>query len=353
MVEIAKGFRSGKKIYILDEPTASLADRETHNLFELMRAVKEKGLSVVFVSHRLNEVLSICDEVTVLKDGESVGVFKTAQLDMHGLARHMSSAKIADNLISSTHKARSDQLRGTPYIEFSKFTRKKYFRELTLDLYKGEVLGVGGLQGVGRSEFFRSAIGIDEKDLGEVYFEGRRIQIGSPLDALVYGIVYVTEDRRQEGLFYNQNITFNTSISSLKALISKVGVINLEAERTSVDKFIRNLNIRVSGVDQLALTLSGGNQQKIVLARWLMAQARVIIFDEPTVGIDIGAKEEMYNIIAELAQTNKAIVAICTEVSELLRLSDRIVVLRKDGTFSDIVNVANVDESGIREMMVV
>jgi ABC-type sugar transport system ATPase subunit len=352
MVEIAKGFRSGKRIYILDEPTASLADHEVERLFELMKTVKAKGLSVIFVSHRLNEVLSFCDQVTVLKDGKTVGVFDTRQLTIHDLAAKMSSERAIGKAKKRSVIQKANGHRGAPYISFSNFSRQNYFSGLSLDLYKNEVLGVAGLQGVGRSEFFRAALGIDEKITGEVNVAGQRANIRTPLDALRYGIVYVTEDRRKEGVFPNQELSPNISISNLSAVSSRMGIIDLQAESRRVGGLVSDLNIRAVNLQQLAMSLSGGNQQKVVLARWLMAEAKVIIFDEPTVGIDVSAKEEIHGLIDELCRADKAIVAICTEIPELLRVSDRIIVLRKNGTFSDIVDRDDVDEKTVREMLV-
>ncbi|MFB3926193.1 MAG: sugar ABC transporter ATP-binding protein [Syntrophales bacterium] len=349
MVEIAKGFREGKKIYILDEPTASLAEEEVNRLFKLIRTVKEKGLSVVFVSHRLNEVLSLCDQVTVIKDGKNVGVFDSKDLDVHKLASYMTSDQIAE----MSKREATNKLNGKkPFIRLSNFSRKRYFKNLSLDLYKGEVLGIGGLLGVGRSEFFRSILGVDKKESGEIYIDGRLAKIKSPLEALRYGIAYVTEDRRNEGLFYNQTIVTNISISALKNLLSIMGFIRLSKERKKVEELVNDLNIKITDVNQLSMSLSGGNQQKVVLARWLMANANTIIFDEPTVGIDVGAKAEIHKLISDLARLGKVIVAICTEIPELLMVSDKIVVLRKNGTFSEVVQACDVDERMIREMII-
>ncbi len=352
MVEIVKGFRSGKRVYILDEPTASLADEETERLFNLVQTVKEKGLSVVFVSHRLNEVLAICDQVTVLKDGKTVGVFNAADLTVHDLAAHMSSERVAATVKGGVRSVGRAGERRHPYVSFKGFSRHKYFSDLSLDLYENEVLGVAGLQGVGRSEFFRSALGIDEKQSGVVEVAGQDVRIKTPQDALAHGIVYVTEDRRKEGIFHNQDVVANVSISSLKAVLSKFGTIRTDVEGRQIAGLVKRLNVKIASPRQLAMSLSGGNQQKVVLARWLMAQAKVIIFDEPTVGIDVGSKEEIHSLIDALGREDKAIVAICTEIAELLRVADRIVVLRKNGTFSEVVNRTDVDEKTVREMLV-
>ena len=349
MVEIAKGFREGKKIYILDEPTSSLAEEEVNSLFKLIRTVKEKGLSVVFVSHRLSEVLALCDQVTVIKDGKNVGVFKAAELDVHKLANYMTSDQIDETIKRSINNTINSK---KPFIRLSNFARERYFKNLSLELYKGEVLGVGGLLGVGRSEFFRSVLGVDKKESGQIYINDILVNIKNPLEALRQGIAYVTEDRRNEGLFYNQNIITNISISSLKKLLTKFGFLKLAKEKQKVKELVSSLNVKISDINQLSMSLSGGNQQKVVLARWLMANANTIIFDEPTVGIDVGAKAEIHKLIRELAKLDKVIVAICTEIPELLMVSDKIIVLRKNGTFSDIVPADNLDERIIREMII-
>lgn len=352
LVEIAKGFRMGKNIYVLDEPTASLASHEVENLFNVIKNVLKKGNSIIFITHRLDEIIKICDEVTIIKDGKNIGIFPVSEMNVHRISELMVSERIANKIEESVKNKKRKIIKEEPFIKLRNFSRKGLFENLNLDLNKGEILGIGGLLGVGRTELFRSVIGLDKKESGDVFIGDKKVAIKSPIDALNNGIVYSTEDRRNEGLFYDQSIISNISISSLSKILKFLNFIKLNDEYSQAEKLSKDLNIKITSINQLAMTMSGGNQQKVVIARWLFSKADMIIFDEPTVGVDVGAKEEIHLLIEGLAKLGKVIVAICTEIPELLRLSDKIIVMDRKGNLSEKMSVFDVDDKDLISLMI-
>ena len=270
----------------------------------------------------------------------------------------MVSERIAKKIQESLHKKRDKlkkqvkKIKTKPYITLKNFKRKGFFENLDLNLYEGEVLGIGGLLGSGRTELLRTIVGLDKKDKGDIYIEDKKVIINSPMDSLKKGIAYVTEDRRKEGLFYQQGIVTNISISGLLHVKKLMNFIDLRQEKTKVLDIVNNLDVRYKSIDQLAMNLSGGNQQKIILARWLFSNAKVILFDEPTVGVDVGAKEEIHELIEELSDLGKVIICVCTEIPELFRVSDKIVVLNKQGVLSERFSVLTTNEKEIRNKII-
>jgi rhamnose transport system ATP-binding protein len=338
LIEIAKSLSVEARVLILDEPTASLSAHEVERLFAIVRRLRDRGVSVLFVSHRLDEVFALCDRATVFRDGRHVITTETSKLTTADLVRHMVGRTVS--LFPKVEKPIGDIL-----LEVEGLTRDGVFRDVTFSVRAGEIVGFAGLVGAGRTEVARVLFGIDRRDAGEVRLRGIPVDFASPSAAMHAGIAYLPEDRHQEGLVLDFSIAQNVTLPILPRLFPRL-LTRASTERRVAEEHTRQFNVRTTGVDQLVGALSGGNQQKVVLAKWLAAGPSVLILDEPTRGIDIGAKVEVHRIISELAASGLGIILISSDLPEVLAMSDRILVLH-EGRISAEIPLARATEERV------
>ena len=328
LIEIAKSLSLEARVLILDEPTASLSAHEVERLFTIVRRLRDRGVSVLFVSHRLDEVFALCDRATVFRDGRHVVTMPTRDLTTADLVRHMVGRTVS--LFPKVETPIGDVL-----LEVSGLTKVGEFRDVGFSVRAGEIVGFAGLVGAGRTEVARVLFGIDQRDRGQILLGGVPVSFASPSAAMHAGIAYLPEDRHQEGLVQDFTIAQNVTLPILPRLFPRL-LPRISAERKVAHEFTGQLSVRMTGVDQLVGSLSGGNQQKVVLAKWLASRPRILILDEPTRGIDIGAKVEVHRIISELAASGLGIVLISSDLPEVLAMSDRILVFHEGKITAEI-----------------
>ena len=321
-VEIARALIHRGRVLIMDEPTAALSDRETEALFRIVRKLRDDGIAVIYISHRMAEVNALADCVTVLRDGGYVGELTREQLDPARIVQMMVGRPLGD-----FYQHKTGRVRGKPVLQVENLTGGKV-RPASFTVHAGEVLGLAGLVGAGRTELARLIFGADPKTGGRVLLDGREVNIREPLDAIRLAIGYLPEDRKGQGLFLQLSALANTSMNTLRGN-SRLGVINHSALNKLTNEAIARLSIKVHGPEGIVGGLSGGNQQKVLLARWLEIKPRVLLLDEPTRGVDVGAKSEIYRIINDLAAQGVAIVVISSELPEVIGICDRVVVMRE------------------------
>ena len=322
MVEIAKAVSHSLRILILDEPTAALTDTEIDELFAIMRDLASKGVGMVHISHRLDEIHRIAHRVTVLRDGERVDTKPTAEVTRQQIINMM-----VGRVIYEQPKTRSSVAPDAPIVlRVDRLNAGRLVRDVSFDLRQGEILGIAGLMGSGRTETARAIFGADEIQSGTIEIRGRRVSIRSPGDAVANGIGYLSEDRKRFGLAVNLSVRDNLAMATYDRFQRGL-FIQASKVRQVTEDYVQKLNIRTPSLEQLLLNLSGGNQQKVVIAKWLIRRCDILIFDEPTRGIDVGAKSEIYTLMNELTREGKSIIMISSELPEILRMSDRIIVM--------------------------
>lgn len=320
MVEVAKVLSLNSEIIIMDEPTASLTNKEIDNLFGLIHKVKQKGISIIYISHRLEEFALIGDRVTVMRDGKTIKTLNVKETNTNELIQLMVGRELKEKF------PKISIAKGEELLKVSALSTKKILKNINLSLCAGEILGVAGLVGAGRTELARAIFGLDHVESGNIYIDGVKVNIRNPREAIKSGIGFITEDRKAEGLVLTLDVGSNITLAGINDF--KKGIhIDLKKEKTVIDEYISKLNIKTYGSTQKALNLSGGNQQKVVIAKWLLSKSRIFIFDEPTRGIDVGAKTEVYNLINALLKGGAAVLFISSELPELLGMSDRIIVM--------------------------
>lgn len=336
LVEIAKALVTNAKIILLDEPTASITGSETKKLFDVVRKLKDQGTAVLFVSHKLEEVYEICDTVTVLRDGVSVleskslAEFKQGEIVDLMVGRHLAERK---NVIRKIDRSKK------PVIELKNLSTALGHRNINLSLYPGEVLGMYGLVGAGRSELARSILGLHAVTNGQILLNGDEVKIKNFRDALhKFRIGYVTENRKEEGLFLDFPVRKNISVTILSKILQKLSVINPKKEDEVASKYVDRLGIKVVDNNQLALTLSGGNQQKVSVSKWLAAETKILVIDEPTVGVDVRTKASFHELITQLADEGLSIILISSDLAEMVAVADRILVMRRYELVGDLDN---------------
>lgn len=322
MIEIAKALMVEAKVIIMDEPTAALTQSETEALFRVARSLRKKGVSMVYISHRMEEIFDLCDRITILRDGSYIGTKKITDTDMNDVVKMMIGREIGER-----YPARDVKI-GDVVLEVKGLTSPGVFDDVSLQVHKGEVLGVAGLMGAGRTEIMQAIFGNLPVTKGSILLEGREVKIKSPAQAMEYGIGFITEDRKVEGLMLEESIMKNISIANLGS-ISQNGVLNRKKEQEMARQGIEEVHIKCTGPLDECGNLSGGNQQKVVFAKWIHTNPRVLILDEPTRGVDIGAKKEIYSIINELAAKGVAVIMVSSELPEVLGMSDRVMVIRE------------------------
>ena len=322
LVEIAKALLLDVKILIMDEPSATLSDKEVERMFEVIRDLKQQGIGIIYISHRLDEIFTIADRVTVLRDGSYIGTKDIEQIDRNQMIEMMVGRKLENEFPVR------DVAVGDVRLAVSNLRRGNVVRDVSFNLHRGEVLGLTGLVGSRRTETARLIFGADQRDNGTITLDGTERRIQHPRDAIREGICLLTEDRKAQGLVLERSVRENYGLPNMNTL-SKAGTVNMRKERNTFQRYIEEIQIKVSDQEQLARNLSGGNQQKVVLAKWLERNADILIFDEPTRGIDVGAKFEIYNLINDLAAQGKAILIISSELPEILGMCDRILVMHE------------------------
>jgi rhamnose transport system ATP-binding protein len=322
LVEIACALGAGARIVIMDEPTASLTQKETHLLFAVVRELRKNGVGVIYISHRLEEIFQLADRVTILRDGESVGTHRVDDMNEARLIRLMVGREI-----SAIYPAVENAPGATVFALKNLSSADGGVKNVSLEIRAGEILGLAGLVGAGRTELARTIFGITPADSGKIYLHGEEIEIHSPQDAVALGIAYVPEDRRRHGVILEMPIAQNMTMAIHRKIFPGTW-LRFGAERQLALDFVRDLSIRASGPDAPGNSLSGGNQQKVSLARWLAAKPKVLILDEPTQGVDVGAKSEIHKIIRSLAKNGLAVLMISSDLPEILGMSDRIAVMR-------------------------
>lgn len=340
LLQFARALFYESKIIILDEPTASLTEKEKENIFEIIRKLQEDGVTFMYISHRVEELFEICDEITVLKDGKLVRTMLTNEIDKKGLVNLMVGREIG------LHFPPKSECVGEEILRVEKITKKGVFENITFSVKKGEVLGIGGLIGAGRTEIMNSIFGMDNRDSGKIFMHGKEVNINSPQDAIRSNIAYVTEDRHG-GMVLHMSIMENMTLPSLKMFLNGIFINDYTRSKTT-EVFKNKLSIKTPSIKTIVDNLSGGNQQKVVFARWLMRNADLYILDEPTRGIDVGAKEEIYKIIRNLTNDGKAVIVISSELPELIGISDRILIIH-DKTISGEINHMEATENLIMQ----
>jgi ribose transport system ATP-binding protein len=334
LTEIAKALSQDARVLIMDEPTAALAKTETAQLFELMRRLQDQGISIVYISHRMEEIFEVCDRITVLRDGRVVLTEELAKLTMEQAINQIVGRKLEQAMEWKEREVPADP-DADVLLEVRSLTSGTKLRGIDLQLRKGEVLGLAGLMGSGRTEFARAIFGIDDIDSGEILLRGRPIDIGSPQDAIAAGIALIPEDRRAQGLVVDHTVKENFLLPLLGRL-SRRGFVDDGAGSRLAKSFISRLSIQLRSLDQPIRLLSGGNQQKVVIAKWLGTEPQILIMDEPTAGVDIGTKGEIVNMIRAFAEAGNGVIIISSELPELLAVSDRVLILRDGRTVREL-----------------
>jgi inositol transport system ATP-binding protein len=360
MVEIARALSMQSRIIIMDEPTSALSEHEVVRLMEIMRNLKAKGLSIIFVTHRLDEVMQVCDRITVLRDGRNAGEAAVKDISVPDIIRMM-VGRTVDDMYTGQHV---DPSANAVALKVTRLRRRVNIQDphaiilhdISFEVRKGEILGLAGLVGAGRTEIARAIFGADPLESGEVVVDGKSVQINSPEDAIQHGIGLVPEDRKQQALFLALAVRENTSIAALGRLATRLGFIRARQEAALMEQYRQTLNIRMSTPEVRVRNLSGGNQQKVVIARWMALQPRVLIVDEPTRGIDVAAKAEVHGLLHQMAAQGIAIIMISSELPEILGMSDRILticegrltseVLRKDASQEKLMSLMTRQATG-------
>ncbi len=329
MIEVAKALSLNARVLIMDEPTSALSETEINQLFSAIRKLKATGVSVIYISHRMEEIFEIGDRVTVLRDGKYVGTRNVAETSKAELVKMM-----VDRELNEQYPRNRSGI-GDEVLRLENISTRGGLKDITFSLHKGEILGISGLLGSGRSELARAIFGVDKTTSGRIFVKGQLQKIGSPRAAISQRIGYLTEDRKSQGLVLNLSVKENITLASLDSC-SRLGVIRFDREEDLAGSYARSLRIKTPNLSQKALHLSGGNQQKVVLAKWLCSKAEIFIFDEPTRGIDVGSKVEIYRLMNDLTASGVAIIMISSDLPEILGMSDRILIMHQHTLVADM-----------------
>ena len=321
MVEIAKALSTNAKVLIMDEPTSALTSKEIDDLFRIIKKLKAEGCGIVYISHRLEELQHIVDRVTILRDGQYITSMNFKDTDLEEIISNMVGREIKEKFPRVSCK------KGKKILEVKNLNAGHMVRNINFDLYEGEIVGIAGLMGAGRTETTRAIFGVDAKESGEIYLEGKEVKIGKPMDAIKAGIVLAPEDRKKDGLSTKLSVRENIALSNLDFLCNKLGVVNQSKEIEITDKTVEDLKIKLPNSEVNAGSLSGGNQQKVVVGKWLARNSKVVIFDEPTRGIDVSAKVEIYNLMNQLKLQGIGVLFVSSEMPEVMGISDRVIVM--------------------------
>lgn len=321
MVEIAKALSTNARVLIMDEPTSALTSKEIDDLFRIIRQLRAKGCGIVYISHRLEELAHIVDRVTIMRDGQYITSMNFQDVTLDEIIAHMVGREIKEKF------PRVECEKGKKVFEVKHLNAGRMVRDVSFELYEGEIVGFAGLMGAGRTETTRAIFGVDPKESGEILLDGKPVSIRSPQDAIQAGIVLAPEDRKKDGLCTKLSIRHNIALPNLDLLCNRLGVVSTTKEDAMCDQAVDNLKIKTPNVDVDAGNLSGGNQQKVVVGKWLARNSRVVMFDEPTRGIDVAAKVEIYNLMNQLKQQGIAVMFVSSEMPEVMGIADRIIVM--------------------------
>lgn len=332
MVEIAKAISADAKVIVFDEPTAALTETEINELFKIIKDLRDKGIGIVYISHRMDEIKKITDRVTVMRDGEYVGTLITKDCTKDDIINMM-----VGRVIFEEPKQKSNVPKDAPVVlKVQNLKAGKLVRDVSFELKKGEILGFSGLMGAGRTETARALFGADKIESGKIFINGKEVKINSPMDAVKYGIGYLSEDRKRFGIIVEKTVADNSVMACLEQYTKGIFIDDKKVKEVA-KKYAEMLKTKTPSVDQYVVNLSGGNQQKVVIAKWLICNSEILIFDEPTRGIDVGAKSEIYTLMNDLVKQGKSIIMISSELQEVLRMSDRVIIMcegRKTGEIS-------------------
>ncbi len=343
MVEIAKALSTNARILIMDEPTSALTAREIEDLFRIIRDLKAKGCGIVYISHRLEELQHIVDRVTIMRDGQYITTMNFADTNLDEIIASMVGREIKEKF------PRVECKKGKKIMEVRHLNAGRMVRDVSFDLYEGEIVGFAGLMGAGRTETTRAIFGVDPKESGQILLNGKEVQIRKPADAIRAGIVLAPEDRKKDGLCTKLSIRHNIALPNLDLLCNKLGAVDRKKETEMCDEAVENLKIKTPSVEINADNLSGGNQQKVVVGKWLARDSKVVIFDEPTRGIDVAAKVEIYNLMNKLKQDGIGVMFVSSEMPEVMGIADRIIVMC-DGRITGEVMASEATQNGILTM---
>jgi len=340
MVEIAKALSKDNRIIVMDEPTSSLTEKEVAKLLDTIRGLKQKGVSVIYISHRMEELFSIADKVTILRDGTYVGTRNMNEVEYKGLVQMMVGRELSEIYTKPTVQP------GEKILEVRNLTSGKKVKNVSFSLYKGEILGIYGLVGSGRTELMRTIFGIDKSTSGDIYVQNKKVRIQNPSDAIKHGIGFVPEDRKEQGAILIQSVSYNVSLTRLNKLVKWFQVDKHQEDRL-VDNYIDKLSIRTPSPEQKLMNLSGGNQQKAIISKWLATEPNILILDEPTRGIDVGAKKEIYSIMSELAQSGVSIIMVSSELPEIINMSTRVITMNQGEISGELTIESEITQENI------
>ncbi|HET9912216.1 MAG TPA: sugar ABC transporter ATP-binding protein [Anaerolineales bacterium] len=324
MVEIAKALSSESEVLIMDEPTSALTESEIDELFTVIHTLRDQGVAIIYISHRLEELKRIVDRISIFRDGRSVSTDDYSAIGMDEIVNRMVGRKIENQFPPKQNVPTTEKL-----LEVRNIVRSGILHDISFDLYRGEILGIAGLMGAGRSELGRAIFGADPVNSGEVIMNGRRLSLRSPSDAIKAGIAYLSENRKEEGLAVKMRLAENITMANVQEISQRFGVLSRSREMEAAQRYVGELLIRTPSLSQIVNNLSGGNQQKVVVAKWLFCNSKILIFDEPTRGIDVGTKYAIYELIGVLAREGRGIIMISSDLPEVLGLTDRLLVLHE------------------------
>lgn len=345
MLEIAKAVSKNTNLIVMDEPTTALTDTETEKLFQVIKMIKKKNMAVIYISHRLDEIFAICDRINVLRDGKYVGEQKVSDITKDDLITMMVGRKMEEQYPYIEPKDVN------PILKLKNICMGTVLKDINLEIRSGEILGIAGLMGSGRTEVAKVIFGEYKKTSGSIEINGKEVEINSTKDAIKNGIAYLSEDRKKEGLILPLSVNDNMTLVSLDQFERKNKSINKKYEKETVDAFIKRLKIKTPSSSQLIKNLSGGNQQKVIIAKWLMQSPKILIIDEPTKGIDVGAKKEIYEVLNDLKKYGTAVVMISSDMPEVMGISDRIIVMH-EGTVSGELQRKDLTQEKIMKLAV-
>lgn len=346
MISIARSISQNCKLVVMDEPTSSLDNKEVTLLFKIIRSLQKKGIAVIFISHRLDEIYELCERITVLKDGKYIGTYYTEELTQYDLVTKMMGRQVTE---IDKEKRQERKIDEEYIVNMRDITSDTKLKNISIEVKRGEIVGLAGLLGSGRTETAKVLFGYDIPKSGEINVEGKKVKFRIPKDAVAKGLAFCTEDRREEGIIPNMSVKENLTLSCLKS-ISRYGFINRKKQRKITQQYIEQFQIKTPGQNQLVKNLSGGNQQKVILARWLATNPKLIILDEPTRGIDVGAKKEVEKLVEDFTKQGISVIYISSEMAELVRNCDRIYVLG-DGRVKGQVAGQEMTEMDIMKMI--
>jgi ribose transport system ATP-binding protein len=334
MVEIAKALSLNSEVLIMDEPTSALSETEIDELFSVIHSLRDRGVAIIYISHRLEELRHIVDRITIFRDGHSISTDDFQNISPLEIVSRMVGRKLENKFPPKQNVPTTEKI-----LEVRHLGRAGVLHDISFDLYRGEILGMAGLMGAGRTELGRAVFGADRIDSGEVIMNGRKLSLKSPADAINAGIAYLSENRKEEGLAVKMKLSENVTMANLAEISRRFGVLSRSHEMEATQRYVKDLTIRTPSLSQIVNNLSGGNQQKAVVAKWLFCDSKILIFDEPTRGIDVGTKYAIYELIGKLAREGRGIIMISSELPEIFGLADRILVLH-EGSLAATLNAA-------------